>query len=80
MKVTIYFDLGTLSDRVLNLLLSGSSEGERPKSQLVREVADAIHNLIVDITELEKAAALAPAGSLEREELSQARTREKREQ
>ena len=39
MKVTIYFDLGTLSDRVLNLLLRGASEGERPKSELVREVA-----------------------------------------
>ena len=35
-------------------------------------IADAIHNLILDITELERAAALSPAGSLEREELSAA--------
>ena len=105
----VYFDLGTLSDRVLNLLLRGSGEGDRPKSQLVRAIADemtrellmrqsssawparksfeidcgldpsdtpaiadAIHNLILDITELERAAALSPAGSLEREELSAA--------
>ena len=36
----VYFDLGTLSDRVLNLLLRGSGEGDRPKSQLVRAIAD----------------------------------------
>ena len=35
-------------------------------------IADAIHNLILDITELERAAALSPAGALEREELSAA--------
>ncbi len=109
MRITIDFPLGTLSDRVLNMLLRGSSEGGRPKSELVRAIADemtrellmrqsssawpartefsiecgiepgdtpaiadAIHNLILDITELERAAALSPAGSLEREELSAA--------
>jgi hypothetical protein len=41
MKITVYFDLGTLSDRVLNLLLRGSSEVERPPG-LVSEIADKI--------------------------------------
>jgi len=39
MRITIYFGLGALSDRVLNLLLRGAGEGERPKSELVREVS-----------------------------------------
>lgn len=108
MKITIAFELGRPSDRVLNLLLRGG-EGERPKTDLVRAIsdvltaellarqqgrpwpvrkefsiesglspadmpaiADALHNLTCDVIELEKAAALSPAGSLEREELSQA--------
>jgi len=39
MRITIYFGLGALSDRVLNLLLRGAGEGEHPKSELVREVS-----------------------------------------
>jgi hypothetical protein len=109
MKITIDFDLGTLSDRVLNLLLRGAGEGEGPRPQLVREIADvmarellmrqsgrpwpvrkqfsiecgmepgdveaiadALHSLTCDVVSLEKAATLAPAGSLERAELGEA--------
>ena len=109
MQISVCFDLGALSDRVLNLLLRGSGEANVPKTDLVRAIADvltaellarqqgrpwparkefsvesglspedlpaiadAIHALVCDITELERAAELAPAGSLEREEITTA--------
>jgi hypothetical protein len=109
MRITVAFNPGRLSDRAINLLLRGSSDGDRPKVDLVREisdvltgealarqsgrpwpsrnsfeidpgiasgdceaVADALHNLTCDVVSLEKVAALSPAGSPERDELTTA--------
>jgi len=41
-EVLINFDMGRLSDRMLNLLLRGAGEGDRPKDPYVRELYDVL--------------------------------------